>query len=127
MNPFRHVDLRVTDLSVAVSFYSKLLPALGFVRDDSGETWQVFQTDGEPTSAPWFAFVLDRDHRPNANRIAFQAESQAEVDRLAAVALEAGACNMSGPRSCPEYSAGYYAAFFEDPCGNPLEICHTTT
>ncbi len=44
--------------------------------------------------------------------------------RVAAIALEAGALNMSGPRACPEYSATYYAAFFEDPCGNCLEICY---
>ena len=48
-------------------------------------------------------------------------------DEIAALALEAGARNMSGPRACPEYSPTYYAAFFDDPSGNPLEICHTTT
>jgi hypothetical protein len=45
------------------------------------------------------------------------------VDRLAGVAQEAGARNMSGPRACPEYNPTYYAAFFDDPCGNKLEIC----
>ena len=39
--------------------------------------------------------------------------------------MQAGAANLSGPRDCPEYSATYYAAFFEDPCGNALEICFT--
>ena len=57
--------------------------------------------------------------------IAFVASSREEVDRLAAVAVEAGARNMSGPRACPEYGPTYYAAFFDDPCGNKLEVCFT--
>ncbi len=124
-NPFQHVDVRVPDLTTAMPFYAKLLPALGFSRDDSGERWKVFSAPGDPPAEPWFAFIEDAAHRPNANRIAFWAESRQEVDRLAAVAREAGARNMSGPRACPEYSASYYAAFFDDPCGNPLEICYT--
>jgi predicted lactoylglutathione lyase len=66
--------------------------------------------------------------RPNANRIAFWAETREEVDRLAALAalaVEAGARNMSGPKPMPEYGGACYAAFFDDPSGNPLEICHT--
>ena len=127
MNRFQHVDLRVRDLAEAIDFYSKLLPALGFHREESSPAWTVFQAEGDPAMAPWFAFTPDPDHRPNANRIAFRGDSREEVDRLAALALEAGARNMSGPRACPEYSPTYYAAFFDDPSGNPLEICHTTT
>ena len=123
-NPFQHVDIRVPEMQTAFPFYAKLLPALGFARDDSGERWKVFSAEGDPPSVPWFAFIEDRDHRPNSNRVAFWAASREEVDRMAAIAREAGARNMSGPRPCPEYSASYYAAFFDDPCGNPLEICY---
>lgn len=125
-NPFQHVDLRVTSLAEARPFYRKLMPALGFVRDDTGSSgWHVFAAEGEPPQAPWFGFTEDPDHRPNANRIAFAAASREEVDRLAAIAVEAGARNMSGPRACPEYGPTYYAAFFDDPCGNKLEVCFT--
>jgi len=48
------------------------------------------------------------------------------VNRLAAIARSAGARAMSGPRACPEYSSTYYAAFFNDPSGNRLEICFRT-
>jgi predicted lactoylglutathione lyase len=123
-NPFQHVDLRVTDMRVATGFYAKLLPPLGFKRDESSEAWTVFTAAGRPPDQPWFAFTEDKNHRPCANRIAFSAASPEEVDRLAAIAVEAGAKKMSGPRACPEYSASYYAAFFEDPCGNKLEICY---
>jgi len=123
-NPFQHVDVRVGDLNAALPFYSKLLPVLGFPRA-TGNKFKVWMAEGEGPSRPWFGFVEDPDHRPNANRIAFWAESREEVGRLAAVASDAGARNMSGPRDCPEYGETYYAAFFDDPCGNPLEICYT--
>ena len=97
-NPFQHVDVRVTDMEEALQFYSKLLPEVGFTEN--------------------------KNHVPNTNRIAFQAGTRKEVDRVAAIALEAGALNMNGPRACPEYSTSYYAAFFEDPCRNCLEICY---
>ena len=48
------------------------------------------------------------------------------VDRLADVAAAAGAQAVSGPKPMPEYDAGYYAVFFDDPFGNSLEIVHTT-
>ena len=60
---------------------------------------------------------------PNENRIAFWAESPGEVDRLASIATGAGAQNVEGPGWEDET---YYAVFFEDPCGNRLEICHRT-
>ena len=63
---------------------------------------------------------------PNANRIAFWAESRDDVDGVAAVAREAGAAVESGPRDCPEYGAGYYAFFFQDPSGNRLEVVYRT-
>jgi predicted lactoylglutathione lyase len=123
-NPFQHIDLRVTDMESARPFYSKLLPAVGFVREDSGERWRVYYAEGKPPSAAWFAFTEEKDHLPNSSRIAFWAVSREEVDRLAAIACAAGALNVSGPRPCPEYTPTYYAVFFEDPCGNKLEICH---
>ena len=49
--------------------------------------------------------------------------SAAEVDRLAAVADNAGAVDISGPKPMP-YSPGYYAVFFADPSGNLVEIYH---
>lgn len=122
-NPFQHVDLRVADLAAALPFYEAFLPALGFHRVESSGRWHCFDGAGSPPQRPWFAFIEDPEHQPNANRIAFWAASPAEVDRLAALAERAGAVEMSGPKAMPEYGGGYYAAFFEDPCGNRLEIC----
>lgn len=126
MNRFDHIDLRVSDMAEALPFYAALLPTLGFVHEYHGETWKVWASAGEPPSVAYFAITEDRGHVPNKTRIAFWAESRDEVDRVAAICREAGARVDSGPRECPEYGPSYYAFFFQDPCGNRLEIVHRT-
>lgn len=114
------MDLRVPRMAEAAPFYEAFLPALGFSRRVRVKGWLQFEaSDGEVsefigvTESPW--------HVPNENRVAFWAESVGEVDMLAEIAKGAGALNMEGPMP---YDAGYYAVFFQDPCGNRMEVCH---
>ena len=117
---FDHIDLRVPRLSEVRPFYETLLPALGFTRKADVEGWLQFEAaDAEITE--FFGITESPPHQPNETRIAFWAESNLEVDRLAQLAVRAGARNMEGPM---DYEPGYYAVFFEDRCGNRLEICH---
>jgi catechol 2,3-dioxygenase-like lactoylglutathione lyase family enzyme len=120
---FDHIDLRVSNFAVARKFYEKILPALGFTRDKSDKEWGTFyaETDGVPTE--FFCFTEDKNHRPNETRIAFWADTRDEVNRMADVVRKAGGRNLEGPQIWAEYTAGYYALFFEDPDGNKLEIC----
>ena len=120
---FDHIDLRVRDRTRAQQFFSQLLPALGFTRDQSGDEWGAFDTGvtGKPTE--FFGFTEDASHRPNETRIAFWADTPAEVDQVAKVVRQAGGKNIEGPQIWPDYSPGYYALFFEDPDGNKLEVC----
>lgn len=122
-NPFGHIDLRVSSLSEALPFYEALMPALGFTERYDGPEWTVFATPDALPAAAYFAFVESPDHEPNENRIAFWAADAAEVDRLAAVAAEAGARELSGPKEMP-YGPDYYAIYFADPSGNRFEIYH---
>jgi catechol 2,3-dioxygenase-like lactoylglutathione lyase family enzyme len=85
-----HIDLRVSDLKQAQKFYSKLLPALGFVRDRSSGRMGCFYAAGGDKPEAFFCFTQDRRHRPNKTRIAFWAENRAEVDRLARLARRLG-------------------------------------
>ncbi len=120
---YDHIDLRVPKLADVTSFYEHLLPALGFTRDARVEGWLQYEAaDGDITE--FFGVTESPTHVANENRIAFWAESQAEVDRIAQVATRAGAQNIEGPMP---YEPGYYAVFFEDPCGNRLEVCHRTS
>ena len=123
---FDHIDLRVADMAAARKFYGQLLPALGFSEKAGDDGWPTYQAAGEKTE-PFFGFELDPNHSPNENRIAFWAESRAEVDRLGEVVRQAGGRNVEGPELCLEYTPGYYAVFFEDPSGNKLEICFRET
>lgn len=117
-----HIDLRVRSLAEVRDFYAALLPALGFTRDAEVEGW--FQMEGgHGVVTEFFGITESSGHVPNENRIAFWAESVAEVDRLSAIALQAGARNVEGPAF---ETPSYYAVFFDDPCGNRLEICHRT-
>jgi catechol 2,3-dioxygenase-like lactoylglutathione lyase family enzyme len=121
---FDHIDLRVKNRAIAQNFYGALLPALGFTKDESAERWGAFQVP-EPDGAAreFFGFTEDANHRPNESRIAFWADTRAQVDEIADVVRAAGARNIEGPQIWTEYTAGYYAVFFEDPDGNKLEVC----
>lgn len=121
---FDHIDLRVTSLVSARPFYHLLLPALGFIKDVSDETWYQLEAEVDAGVAEFFGIIESPDHLPNGSRIAFWAESTGEVDRLAEVVRRAGGRNIEGPGY--DEGPGYYALFFEDPCGNRLEICHRT-
>jgi predicted enzyme related to lactoylglutathione lyase len=117
---FDHVDLRVPRLTEVAAFYETLLPALGFSRRVAVEGWLQFEAaDGVVTE--FFGITESPAHIRNENRVAFWAESAVDVDGLAEVAARAGARNIEGPM---DYEPGYYAVFFEDPCGNRLEVCH---
>ncbi len=119
---YDHIDLRVRSLAEVRPFYEMLLPALGFTRDMTVEGWLQFEAEGADGATEFFGVTESPQHVANECRIAFWAESAGEVDRLAALAVRAGARNVEGPGY--DEGPGYYAVFFEDPCGNRLEICH---
>src|SRR5436190_20730455 len=80
-----HVDLRVSDLKRAHKFYSKLLPALGFICDRSSGRWGIFYAAGGVKPEAFFGFTQDRRHQPNGTRLAFSPDNLAVVDPLAGV------------------------------------------
>ena len=121
MSQFGHIDLRVSDIGAAVSFYDLLLPALGFTARYHGEAWKVWATTEPLPSTAYFAITEERGHVANNNRVAFWVSSEAEVERVSEIARSAGAEDVSGPKSMP-YSPGYYASFFADPSGNLFEV-----
>jgi predicted enzyme related to lactoylglutathione lyase len=120
MRRYDHIDLRAPKLALVESFYGALLPALGFRRRVPIEGWLQFES-GEGEITEFFGVTESPGHVSNENRVAFWASSVKEVQRIAEVAKGAGARNIEGPM---DYEPGYYAVFFEDPCGNRLEVCH---
>lgn len=121
---FDHIDLRVRNLEEVRPFYECLLPALGFVHHAGIEGWLQYDAVGaDGTLRDFFGVTESPDHVANENRIAFRAGSNAEVDRLALLVVDAGGKKVEGPGF---EAPGYYAVFFEDASGNRFEICHRT-
>jgi hypothetical protein len=120
---FDHIDLRVTNLQAADTLYSVLLPAIGFPARRVGADHIAYDSAREHSKPEFVSLIGDPEHVPNQTRIAFWCDTREEVDQVAAVLPRAAALNVEGPMFNPEYEPGYYAIFFEDPCGNRLEVC----
>ena len=134
-----HIQITVKDMSVAVPFYDKFLPLLGFdIRKKGGaiieehELHVVEYTHPRlifAINSPRSAFAHETVHRRkpgSLHHLAFKAESRAEVDRLHDELKEIGATIVSPPREYPEYTPpGYYALFFKDLEGIKYEIVCT--
>lgn len=117
---YDHLDLRVPDLAAVTPFYETLLPVLGFGRRQDVPGWLQYEASDHGATA-FIGITESPSHVPNENRVAFWSASVEDVDAVAEVALLAGARNVEGPLP---YAPGYYAFFFEDPCGNRFEVCH---
>lgn len=131
-----HIEITVKDMSVAVPFYDKLMPLLGFdVRRKTSAVMaehekHVVQYEhprlGFAVTSPRKAFAGQAIHRRkpgSLHHLAFKAASRAEVDRLHLELQRIGAAIVSPPREYPEYTpSGYYAVFFKDPEGIKYEI-----
>jgi catechol 2,3-dioxygenase-like lactoylglutathione lyase family enzyme len=117
-----HIDLRVADVAAARPFYDAFLKAFGFrgQRQTNGDV--IYYRLAERRVQEAVALIEAVGHVANEVRLAFHASSPAEVDRIAAIAVNAGARSFEAPQWCPEIAERYYAAFFEDPSGNRLEV-----
>lgn len=135
-----HIQITVKDMAVAVPFYDKFLPLLGFdPKSRSSAFIEAHDFHVVEYSHPRLAFAItspraafteDTVHRRkpgSLHHLAFKAESRAEVDRLYLRLQEIGAIIVSAPREYPEYTpAHYYAVFFKDLEGIKYEIVCTT-
>jgi catechol 2,3-dioxygenase-like lactoylglutathione lyase family enzyme len=130
-----HIQITVKDMTVALAFYDKLMPLLGF--DLTKRIHAVVDTHEFQVAEyihPQLAFGINSPRAPFAketvhrrkpgalHHLAFKAESRSEVDRLAAELGRIGANIVEGPRLFPQHGADYYAVFFKDPDGIKYEI-----
>jgi catechol 2,3-dioxygenase-like lactoylglutathione lyase family enzyme len=113
-----HIDLRVADVAAARPFYDAFLKVFGFRsrRQSNGDI--VYYRFAERRVQEAIALIEATGHVANEVRLAFRANSPEDVDRIAAIAARA----FEAPQWCPEIAEGYYAAFFQDPSGNRLEV-----
>jgi catechol 2,3-dioxygenase-like lactoylglutathione lyase family enzyme len=131
-----HIQITVRDMSVAVPFYDKLLPLLGFsTKNKTSAVIEAHDFHVVEYIHPRMAFAITSPRRafqdeivhrrkPGAlHHLAFRAGSRAEIDRLHAELKAIGAVIVAPPCEYPEYTpSGYYALFFKDLEGIKYEI-----
>lgn len=83
-----HIDLRASDLAAARKFYDGWLPAPGLSEIVDGEDQRGYIMPGGRKDTPFVWLDALRGHRGGANRIAFWADSEEEVNRLGKIVVE---------------------------------------
>jgi catechol 2,3-dioxygenase-like lactoylglutathione lyase family enzyme len=125
-----HVQLNVGDAARSLPFYRALFDHFEYrvlcetrellgVTNGTTDIWLV-ETPSERRHT--------RFHRKNVgvNHLAFGVRRREDVDAFVGEFLQPrGLAPLYGsPREYPEYRAGYYAVFFEDPDRLKLEVAH---
>jgi catechol 2,3-dioxygenase-like lactoylglutathione lyase family enzyme len=123
-----HVILAVSDFGRSAAFYDPMMLAMGFrmgmdEADECGST-RSYHSGSHALFLKW---IKGREHVPfsrdvGLDHLAFKVRGKAAVDRLFAMVSRAGTKITFPPKAYPEYSGKYYAFYFRDPDGIPLEI-----
>lgn len=124
MRLFDHLGLSVEDLPRSIAQFDPVMVALGCTRQDadSSVSWSLGEDElilfptREPGSGP------HRHGKVGWQHLAFPVDSREEVDRLHAIAVDAGWTAVSGPKVFTRFNDRYYAAFVEDDNGIRIEF-----
>ncbi|MGR0319855.1 VOC family protein [Agromyces sp. ZXT2-3] len=126
MSLFDHIGISVDDLSRSIAQFDPVMQALGCTRQDAdngvswykGEEELILMPAREPGTGP------HRHGRVGWQHLAFAVDSRDEVDRLHAIAMDAGWTAVREPKPYPRFNDRYYASFVEDDNGIRLEFMH---
>jgi len=128
MSKISHINLSVSDFEKSLEFYNTLMFALDFKKglDESGDWGAVRGYKGDGIELE-IIHENDIDYTtfnrfPGLNHICFEVESRDEVDEMYGLVKTLGVEITREPKEYPEYTDKYYAFFFRDPDGMPLEI-----
>jgi catechol 2,3-dioxygenase-like lactoylglutathione lyase family enzyme len=125
-----HVQINVRDPVVSIPFYRALFGYLEYTTvmevpdmlgvSNGGTDFWVIAIPEERRGTPF--------HRKNAglNHVCFGVRHREDVDRFVREFMTAHEITplYDSPREYPEYHAGYYAVFFEDPDRLKIEVAH---
>lgn len=122
-----HLGMTVDDVPAAVAQFDPVLTAMGYTRRDAEssvswdcgtETELILMPARENGTGP------HRHGRVGWQHLAFEVGSREEVDRLHAIAVDAGWTIVREPKTYPRFTERYYASFVEDDNGIRLEFMH---
>jgi catechol 2,3-dioxygenase-like lactoylglutathione lyase family enzyme len=125
-----HLGVNVRDLAGARAYYDQLMPLLDFEPFLSAADQFAYRpAAGKPGTYVFFYPALEKGeysrHRAGLQHLAFMVASRAAVQAVHAKVQELGSPVLHAPQEFPQYHAGYYAMFWQDPEGFMLEVvCH---
>jgi catechol 2,3-dioxygenase-like lactoylglutathione lyase family enzyme len=121
-----HLGMSVEDLARGKEQFDPVLAALGYTigsDDPAGIAWQkgtetelILLPVREPGTGPHVHGHVGWQH------LAFDVPTRDEVDRLHAIAVDAGWTVVREPKLYPRYNDRYYASFVEDDNGIRFEF-----
>ncbi|MGX5697888.1 VOC family protein [Agromyces soli] len=123
---FDHLGISVADLPRSIAQYDPVMTALGCTRRDADDSVSWSLGEEELILFP----ARDAESGPHEHgqvgwqHLAFAVDSRDEVDRLHAIAVEAGWTAVREPKLYPRFNERYYATFIEDDNGIRLEFMH---
>ncbi|WP_173923020.1 VOC family protein [Agromyces sp. Marseille-P2726] len=126
MRLFDHLGVSVDDLPRSIAQFDPVMQALGCERQDADGS--VSWSKGEDELILFPARVGEsgphRHGRVGWQHLAFPVSSRDEVDRLHAIAIDAGWTAVREPKLYPRFNDRYYASFVEDDNGIRFEFMH---
>ncbi len=126
MSLFDHLGITVDDLSRSIAQFDPVMQALGCTRQDGSGSVSWYKGEEELILFP----ARDGGSEPHRHgrigwqHLAFAVDSRTEVDRLHAIALDAGWTPVREPKVYPRFNDRYYASFVEDDNGIRIEFMH---
>ncbi|RXZ51547.1 VOC family protein [Agromyces binzhouensis] len=123
---FDHVSISVEDLSRSLAQFDPVMTALGCTRldADNGVSWYRGREELVLLPARERGTGPHRHGRVGWQHLAFAVDSRDEVDRLHAIAMDAGWTAVRDPKPYPRFNDRYYASFVEDDNGIRFEFMH---
>ena len=129
-----HMTFRVTDIAKAKAFYSAALAPLGYSVCFEGNfganiLFLTYPDAAEPDGKKADVWFIDGPSpyggpaATSGGRLAWRAQSRAQVDAFYKAAMAAGGKDNGAP-GLRDYHPGYYSAFVLDPDGNNIEAVY---
>ena len=123
---FDHLGLSVDDLPRSIAQFDPVMQALGCTRHDAdgSVSWSLGQEEIILFPARESGTGPHRHGRVGWQHLAFPVDTRGDVDRLHAIAVDAGWTAVRDPKRYPRFNDRYYASFVEDANGIRIEFMH---
>lgn len=123
-----HLGITVDSVPGASAQFHPVMEALGYVRAHNADDHAYWRQPGQPEVLLYPARAEDTGPHEHGHvgwqHVAFAVGSREEVDRLHAIALDAGWTAVRDPKEYPRFTERYYASFVEDDNGIRFEFMH---